>query len=259
MNRLRIVIIEDEAVTARNLAHLLRAIEAKVHIMALLPSIDEAIDWFKENPAEYDLIFSDIRLTDGPSFAIFEQIPIDRPVIFVTAYDNYTIEAFKNQGIDYILKPFDEEELRRALSKFYKLVHAVESMAGQLKRPVLSDLFHQSAKFYRKSFLINYRNKLIPIESAQIAWFYTSNEVVYLQTMHNQQFTSEETLEQLEQQLDPELFFRANRQYIVNRRSIKEVEYYFNGRLLVKLEPSAPEHVLISKARATSFKNWMNY
>ena len=258
MKELRVVLIEDEATTARNLAYLLQNIDAGIHIVTTLESVQESVAWLNDNFSAYDLIFSDIRLTDGLSFEIFKKVDLNAPVIFVTAYDHYAIEAFKNNGIDYILKPFDGQEIQAALTKFHKLTALGKTESETTKISMLLKLMSQTAKTYKKSFLIPYRNKLIPVESNQIAWFYTINDIVYAQTFDAQQYIIEETLEELEKQLDPDLFFRANRQYIVNRKAILEVEFYFNGRLLIQLTPNPTDQVLVSKARSSNFKSWMS-
>jgi two-component system response regulator LytT len=256
MKNLRVVIVEDEAVTARNLAHMLGVIDDGLEVVVSLSSVSESVTWFGVSAEMYDLVFMDIRLADGLSFEIFKSTTITRPVIFVTAYNDYAIQAFKNNGIDYILKPFDEQELQNALNKFKSLTGAQTA-----EPPVsISRLLEQlsSIKNYKKSFLVHYRDKLIPLETAKINWFYTANEVVYARTIDDRQYIMDFTMEQLEQQIDPELFFRANRQFIINRGAIIEVDFYFNGRLSVKVSPVPAERILISKARVPEFKSWMN-
>lgn len=254
----RIVIIEDEAVTARNLAHLLRLIDEDISIIAMLNSVSESVAWFNGNAGAYDLIFMDIRLADGISFDIFKSVDITKPVIFVTAYNDYAIQAFKNNGIDYVLKPFDEQEIENALTKFKNLFSVVEKDINTNRIELLLEQINQINKPYKKSFLVHYREKLIPVEAAKIAWFYTANEVVYAHTTDDKQYVMEFTMDMLEQQIDMRQFFRANRQFIINRQAITEVDFYFNGRLAVKIKPEPAERVLISKARVPDFKNWMN-
>ncbi|MBH2005708.1 MAG: response regulator transcription factor [Sphingobacteriia bacterium] len=258
MKKLRIVIVEDEAVTARNLAFMLTEMDAGIGIVTTLGSVSEATLWLSENDSAYDLIFMDIRLTDGLSFEIFNKVPINKAVIFVTAYHDYAIEAFKNNGIDYILKPFDESEIRRALQKYFQLINPDLTETGYLKYARLMEQLNAHLRAYKKSFLINYRNKLIPLDVAKIAWFYTAHEIVYAYTNEGGKYTIEFTLEQLEKQLDPAIFFRVNRQFIISRSAISEIEYFFNGRLLVSVTPASPENILISKARAPLFKNWLD-
>jgi two-component system response regulator LytT len=258
MNNLRIVIVEDEPVTARNLAHVLKTIDEQINIAASLPDVKDATDWFNANADGYDLVFMDIRLADGLSFDIFKQAELLKPVIFVTAYNDYAIQAFKNNGIDYILKPFDEAEIEQALNKFKRWVPQSPKNDDGPSFAQLLEQMKSIAKPHKKSFLIHFRDKLIPVETAKIAWFYTAHEIVYANTTDGHQYAVEFTMEQLEQQLDPSLFFRANRQFIINRDALTEVDFYFNGRLSLKMKPEPPEKVLVSKARVPEFKKWMD-
>jgi len=257
MNTTNIVIIEDEVVTARNLAHLLKEIDNNINLVNTLDTVVNSVIWFNENQSPVDLIFMDIRLADGLSFDIFKATKINCPVIFVTAYNDYAITAFKNNGIDYILKPFDEEEIRNAYQKFKLLTGHTKGNQNPSINEILAQL-GSLYKTYKKSFFVHYRDKLLPIETIKIAWFYTAHEIVYATTIENSQYVIDFTMEQLEQQLSPEYFFRANRQFIINRNAIIEVDFYFNGRLSVKVKPNPTEHILISKARVPEFKRWMN-
>lgn len=254
---LRIILIEDEAATARNLEFILKEINPGIEVIVTLQSITESVDWLTDNARDYDLIFSDIRLSDGLSFEIFKQIEIGKPIIFVTAYNDYAIEAFRNNGIDYVLKPFDREEIQRTLLKYNTLI-ATGIKMEQTKTEALLQQLESVTKRYKKSFLIHYCGRLIPVEAAKISWFYTSNEIVYAQTTTGQKYTVEFTLEQLERDLDPELFFRANRQFIINRNAIDTVEYFFNGRLLIKIYPLSQEQIIVSKAKAMVFRKWLD-
>ena len=258
MKPLRIVIVEDEPVSARNLAHLLKKIDTSVQILAMPGSVEEAVDWFSNTMDDFDLVFMDIRLADGLSFDIFNKVKILKPVIFVTAYNDYAIQAFKNNGIDYILKPFDDSEVEQALHKFNSLISSPVTITENLNIEELVSQLNLGSKLYKKSFLVHFRDKLIPLETSNIAWFFTENELVYSRTTDNRQYVIDFTMEQLEHQLDPGQFFRANRQFIINRKEITEVAFYFNGRLVVKIKPEPTEPIIISKARSPEFKNWMN-
>ena len=253
MKALRILIIEDEPINARNLAFLLKEQESTTEIVGTLPSVAASIAWFG-NGNTCDLIFMDIQLTDGLSFEIFEHVAITQPVVFVTAYDEYALRAFQTMGIDYILKPYAGEDVSRALKKFRDLLQPAPDV--RLLLQTLHEL--KQEKEYRKSFLVHHRNKLIPVPAESIAWFYTKEEVMHACTKTKQQYFIEHTLEELQQLLDPELFFRANRQFIVQRNCIQEVDFYFNGRLLLQMNPPTPEHALISKARVPEFRRWMS-
>ncbi|WP_342089405.1 LytR/AlgR family response regulator transcription factor [Dyadobacter sp. OTU695] len=256
MTVIRIVVVEDEAATARSLIHILNESGDNLAVVKTLSSVSGAVTWFNGNPDSYDLIFMDIRLADGLSFDIFIQTAISRPVIFVTAFNDYAITAFKNNGIDYILKPFDPDEISVALEKYKKWTGCAEKPDASLLTELLAQLGNLT-KPYKKSFLVHYRDKLIPLETAKIAWFYTANEVVHLRTLDDKQYVVESTMEQLEQQLDPMLFLRVSRQFILNRNAVIEAEFYFNGRLLVKVKPQPDEHIIISKAKTAEFKKWM--
>ncbi|GAB3795157.1 LytTR family DNA-binding domain-containing protein [Spirosoma humi] len=257
MTNIRIVIVEDEAATARSLIHILTELDEHITIVQTLGAVSGAIEWFENHQDGYDLIFMDIRLADGLSFDIFKQTTISRPVIFVTAFNDYAITAFKNNGIDYILKPFDPDEIKSALDKYKRWTGSTEKPGAPLITELLAQLGNLTMS-YKKSFLVHYRDKLIPLETAKVAWFYTANERVYLRTIDDKQYVVESTMEQLEQQLDPTLFLRVSRQFILNRNAVIEAEFYFNGRLLVKVQPQPDENVIISKARTAEFKKWMN-
>lgn len=253
---LNIVIIEDEPATARNLQFLLQEIDPEIEVLAVLTGVTEAATWLCGNAAQCHLIFMDIRLNDGLSFEIFDQVTIEAPVIFVTAHHDYALQAFKANGIDYVLKPFDEHELGQALAKFRRLA-GVRPVETHRLREIAQDL-QRTGGAYKESFLVHFRDKLVPLRAEDIAWFYTSREVVHGQTFDGKSYMIDFTLEQLQDQLDPKKFFRVNRQFIVQRRAILEVNFYFNGRLLVKASPEAEEKMLVSKARVPEFKAWMN-
>ncbi|MDE1193360.1 MAG: LytTR family DNA-binding domain-containing protein [Arachidicoccus sp.] len=251
---IRILIVEDEPAIARNL-HFILEETAQVQLLETLTNNEDAANWFNENKDNYDLVFMDIRLSDGLSFEIFNKAKVNAPVIFVTAYDEYALTAFKTNGIDYILKPFDKKELQTALDKFKALTKFDAQRENENISQVLKELKQVQ---YRQSFLVHFRDKLIPISANDIAFFFTVNEVTHAILYDRRKLIVDFTLEELQQQLNPQNFFRANRQFIVQRNAIKEVSYYFNGRLLLITEPAPQENMLISKARASEFKMWMN-
>jgi len=255
---LNVVIVEDEPATARSLSSILLKLDDSLTVKAMLTGVEESAEWFGSPDNPYDLIFMDIRLSDGLSFEIFKRVKIAKPVIFVTAYNDYAIQAFKNNGIDYVLKPFDESDVEQALNKFNSLVSRAEKEQEIQKLEQLIVQLSEGKQQYKRSFLVHFRDKLIPLETVNIAWFYTANEIVYAQTNDNRQYVVDFTMEQLEQQVDNNQFYRANRQFIVNRKCITEVAFYFNGRLIVKIKPDPPENIIVSKARVPEFKNWMN-
>jgi two-component system LytT family response regulator len=255
---LRVLIIEDEPANARNLEFMLQEANPDSIVVAILAGVDESVAWLRQQGDTCDLIFMDIRLNDGLSFEIFDKVTVAQPVIFVTAYDNYALQAFKTNGIDYILKPYDEEEVKQALQKYSRLQGSGKSMVYPEQMNLLLQSMQQGTPVYKQSFLVHFREKLLPLEAARIAWFYTAHELVYACTTDNKQYPIEYTLEQLQQQLNPHQFFRANRQCIIQRSAVQEIDLYFNGRLYLKLQPEPAEKVLISKARVPEFKAWMN-
>ncbi|SFD61883.1 two component transcriptional regulator, LytTR family [Chitinophaga sp. CF118] len=255
---LRVAIIEDEPATARNLQHMLLDAAPEAEVLVILPGVAEAVSWLQQNAQQCDLLFMDIRLSDGLSFEIFSQVHITLPVVFITAFDDYALQAFKANGIDYILKPFDDGELKQALVKFNRLRNQSGGADGYAQLLKIAESLKGNPASYKQSFLVHTRDKLIPVTVAQISWFYTANEIVYAGTTDYKQYVIDGTMEQLQQQLDPAIFFRANRQFIIQRKAILEVDFYFNGRLSVKIDPPAKEQILISKARVPEFKQWMN-
>ncbi|MBD3749218.1 MAG: response regulator transcription factor [Sphingobacteriales bacterium] len=251
----KILIIEDEPATSRYLKALLENLKDNLTVTAIKDSVESAVKFLSQKNLEVDLIFSDIRLSDGLTFEIFQKIELDIPIIFLTAYDEYALNAFKANGIDYLLKPFDEDDIHSAISKYRKLI-GVEKRREVNYEEILKGLVSKN-QAYRQSFLIHFRDKLIPITIQQIAWFYTAYEVVYAKTMDHKDYVIDYTLEQLEAELNPEIFYRANRQFLISRSSIKEMELYFNGRLSLKLQPETEHQVLISKAKVSDFKKWL--
>lgn len=247
---MKIVIIEDEIAAANQLKFLLNQINAENEILAIIETVEEAIKWFTANESP-DLIFSDIQLADGISFEIYEQVKINAPIIFITAFDEYAIRAFKLNSVDYILKPLDIDSLSFAIEKFKN--------QQLVKQETLNELIKQqvfSQKRYRKSFLVRYRDKLLPIKSSEFAFFFIENGLVFGQLFDGRKFILDFKLEDLENQLDPHDFVRANRQYILSRECILEIEPYINSRVLVKTSPVSPYEAIISKEKVTAFKKW---
>ncbi|WP_435354323.1 LytR/AlgR family response regulator transcription factor [Emticicia sp. SJ17W-69] len=247
---MKIVIIEDESAAASQLKFLLNQLNINYEVLAIIESVREGIKWFTSNESP-DLIFSDIQLADGISFEIYEQVTINVPIIFTTAFDEYAIRAFKLNSVDYILKPLDADSLSFAIEKF--------NNQQLIKQETLNQLFKQQAfsqKSYRKSFLVRYRDKLLPIKTSEFAYFFIENGLVFGQLWDGRKLILDFKLEDLENQLDPLDFIRANRQYILSRESILEIEPYINSRILVKTNPASPYEAVISKEKVTQFKNW---
>ncbi|MBC2839283.1 LytTR family DNA-binding domain-containing protein [Robiginitalea sp. SC105] len=252
---MKVVIIEDELAASENLAYLLGRIDPGIRILTVLDSVKASVDYFGGG-GEADLIFMDIHLADGLSFEIFEQVPIHSPVVFTTAYDQYALKAFKVNSIDYLLKPIDPEDLRKALKQFHDQKEAPAIREEQVSG--LLELLNRGSRTYKSTLLAAHRDELIPLKTAQIAYIHIDTGIVKATTFERQSHALDGKLEELEASLDPSRFFRANRQFLVNRDAIANIKYYFNGKLILQLNPPSGERVVVSKAKAPEFKEWIN-
>lgn len=252
-----IVIIEDEVQTAWDLKTTLGKLRPDYQVKASLDSVESSVEWFSHNQ-EPDLIFSDIQLGDGLSFDIFRKIRISCPVIFCTAYDEYAIRAFQNNGIDYLLKPINEELLKKSLAKVdqFRKAGSTGSEPSVIAR-LLQEIEKTQVKSYKTTFLVSYRDKLIPVNIKDISCFNIKGEHVQLITHEQKQFYIQYSMDQLESMIDPGLFFRANRQNLVAYHAIKEIEHLSDRKLMVMLSNPSAEPVSVGKAKATEFLKWM--
>ncbi len=248
---MKALIIEDETAAARNLAAILRQTAPEVEIVATLESVAESIDWLRANP-QPDLLFMDIHLADGDSFRIFDAVEITAPVIFTTAYDRYALEAFKVNSIDYLLKPLNEADVLRALTKLRRLTSAERRSYGSRVRTLATE-----RRDREEVFLVHVRDRIIPLQRERIAYCYTSNERVTACDYDGTVYPLDRTLEALQSLLPEADFFRANRQFIVARQAVKEIVVWFGSRLALHLTVETPERIIISKARVPEFKAWL--
>ena len=253
---MRALIIEDETMAAQSLQKLLRAVSPETEIVAVLDSIEDSVAWLTENPMP-DLMFMDIHLADGSSFAIFDQISITCPVIFTTAYDEYALKAFEVNSIDYLLKPISKDALEHAMRKYHNLMR---QGTQDEKRDNLEALIAQLAntKKYKSCFLLPERDKLVPLPTSDIAYIYIDAKTVKMVSLDHKAFYMTQTLDDLMAQLDPHVFFRANRQFIVSRQAIKDVSIWFGNKLSINLSVEVPEKIIVSKARVAEFKHWFS-
>ena len=249
---MKAVIVEDEHVAAQSLQRLLASVDDSIETLTVLQSIEEAVEWFSLNPAP-EVVFMDIHLADGSSFAIFEKVNIDCPIIFTTAYDEYSLKAFEVNSIDYLLKPINRKDLERALTKLKKI--SSPAINPELISQLLGTL-RQTKSNYKSHFLIPYKDKLIPLPADKIAFIYSEYKMAKIETFNQQTYTLDTSLDELFKQLDPALFFRANRQYILSHKSINDMSIWFGGKLSVNLSVPVPEKVIVSRARVGEFKNW---
>jgi DNA-binding LytR/AlgR family response regulator len=253
---MRVVILEDEAGAARNLLDILREIDPGIEVMAILESVREAVSWFDQHPTP-DLGFFDIRLADGESFEVFEKVRVEFPVVFTTAYDEYALAAFKVNSIDYLLKPVGEKELRTALEKYINLYGRGQTFDPESIRSTLRDVRQQEEKQYKKNFLVYVQDQIIPVAMDQIAYFFIDNERVRCMTHQHKKYLMDQTLDKIGAQVDPNYFFRANRQFIISRKSVLSAAQHFHRKLKLRLSPPADAEVLISKTKAAQFKAWL--
>lgn len=249
------VIIEDEVIAAQTLRNLLTELEPDMKVLATLQSVEESVDWFHQHD-EPDMVFMDIHLADGSSFHIFDSVTLKCPIIFTTAYDEYALQAFHVNSIDYLLKPIKKEDLRHALDKYERLTASnAPLIASESIAAILADL-QQKEKTYRSYFLIPHQDKLLPLAVSDIACFYVENKTTEIITYRNQKYTLDTPLDQIMQQLNPTIFFRANRQFIVAHKAISDINFWFGNKLKLQLSVSVPEIIIISKAKVSEFKTW---
>ena len=250
---MKIVIIEDEHLTAQRLEIMLKKYDSMMLVMAVLPSVAESVEWFKTN-TEPDLIFMDIHLEDGQSFNVFEKINLDIPVIFTTAYDEYMIKAFKVNSVDYLMKPINYEELTAAIEKYKRLheQHEEKESMGALLQSI------QAKEEYKQRFLITIGSRLKTIEVTDVHYFYSAEKITFLVTKNNERFPVDFSLDKLAAVLDPAKFYRINRQMMLGINSITNIHVYPKGRLKIDITPDyKKEEVMVSLDKVVEFKEWL--
>lgn len=251
---MKALIIEDEKAAVRNLKALLKEVSPSTEVIDVVDSIRDAVSWFETNP-EPDLIFLDIHLADGSSFEIFEHVRISTPIIFTTAYDEYALKAFKVNSIDYLLKPIGVSDLQHALDKFEKL-HNNSNSRESLVALIRSLRKHER---YKSHFLIPCKgDKLLPLAADQVEYFCIADGITRAVVSHQEQYIIPYTLDELAESLDPERFFRANRQYLISRNAVRDIDLWFNNRLSINLRIPTDEKILVSKLRVNEFKTWFS-
>lgn len=250
---MKLVIIEDEKVTAKDLKRTILTAESDVEICAVLHSVEEAVEYFKSHQ-DTDLIFSDIQLGDGLSFEIFKKMGHPVPIIFCTAYNSYFSEAFEATGIDYILKPFNKVAIEKALAKYFSLEKMFAKNNEGYKEQL--GLLETRISSKRMAVIIRQRDKIIPLEASAIAVFFLANKYTFAYTFSQEKFIVDENLEVLENVFAP-VFFRANRQYLVNRKAVKDATQFFNRKIIVNLTVPFKEQILVGKLKTNLFVEWL--
>lgn len=251
MSKLNIVIIEDEKPAARRLNRMLEALGMEVQ--KVLHSVEDSVHYFYANPHP-DLLFLDIQLSDGLSFEIFDEVAVQSAIIFTTAYDEYALQAFKLNSVDYLLKPIDPEELEKACHKFEK---RFQKGTAQIELEKIKALIHPDKPNFKKRFTIKIGQhlKMIPVET--ISCFYSENKATNINTSDGRDYVIEESLEHLEEKLSPELFFRVSRKYFVNINAINDIIAYSNSRLKIQIPTLKDHEIIVSRERVKAFKEWI--
>ena len=247
---MKIVIIEDEYFSAEKLSHQLGKIDSSFEVVAILPSVERCLEWFRNNP-EPDLIFSDIQLEDKESFELFRQLPIEAPIIYTTAFSHYALQAFKQNSVDYLLKPIDLDELRAALKKYENLEYRILKKGLRFQPERLKEEF-------KERFLVKKGNGLVVIKTNEVAYFKSDQKLTFLVTFDNQKYVIEPTMDQLTDQVNPKKFNRISRSRLISLESIRKIHNHFNGRLKLELHPPEEEEVFVSRERVQAFKEWLD-
>ena len=248
---MKVLILEDENLAAETMARMLTEADKDIEIVGSLRSVESATEWLTKNPHP-DLIVSDVQLLDGLCFEIFNRVKIDKPVIFTTAFDQYAIRAFEVHSIDYRLKPVQQSKLEQRLKKLKS-----RSQQPVKFEEVLSYLRSQQPEF-KSRFMVRIGQRILAIPVENIAYFSSESKLTYIVTSDNKRYPFDLPLDEVDQQLDPKIFFRINRQYIVRFSAIAEIHPYFKGRIKLKLNPNQPDEIVVSSERTPEFKKWLD-
>ncbi len=253
---MKVLIVEDEAMAARRLTSVLEQLEPGIEILAKLDSVKRVVKWLNENDAP-ELIFFDIQLADGISFEVFEQTEVKSPVIFTTAFDEYAIQAFKVNSIDYLLKPIDPKELENALAKFKERAVPSPSQPA-FDMGMIQKAMEMMTRQYKERFVVKIGEHIHTIPTADTAYFFSQEKATFLQTLEKNRFIIDYTLEQLEQMVDPDKFFRINRKYLISLDAVKDIVTYSNSRLRLILKHSDDMDAIVSRDKVQAFKKWLD-
>lgn len=252
---MNILIVEDEELAVKKLQKTLANVDPSANVVGVTDSIKGTVDWLQNNNSA-DLILMDIELADGQSFEVFNQVEVKAPVIFTTSYDEYALKAFKVNSVDYLLKPVQTEDLQAALTKYKKLTDGkkadvnLESLVKQLQQQL-------QPKEYRKRFLVKHAQKLVSVDVEEIAFFYSDGRLNFFKTKDNKKYVVDYTMEELEDMLNPDQFFRISRSFYVAIDAIEKIDDYFGNRLILQLKPAVDKEALVSREKVSDFKKWM--
>ena len=252
---MKAVIIEDEHSAVLNLEHLLKSIDANIQIVATMDTVTDAIDFFQKEKG-YDVVFMDIHLADGNSFEIFKEVKPKSPIIFTTAYDQYAIQAFKVNSIDYLLKPIDDEDLEKAVKKYQSFKPEKDRISVDFE-DIKKLLVNPLEREYKKRFTARVGQHLKIINADEVECFYSENKGTYAATLDGRNYLLDTTLESLEEELSPKIFFRVSRKFYVNINYINDIISYTNSRLQIKLNHFKDQEIIVSRERVKDFKLWL--
>ena len=253
---MNILIIEDEEAASKRLKKMLEKLDPLIRILDVVDSVEDAVQWFKKNE-EPDLVMMDIQLSDGRCFEIFNKVQVECPIIFTTAYDEYAVEAFKVNSIDYLLKPIDQNALEKSITKYLSL----KEKFGQENRDKLEAIIEKLSlekPSFKSRFLVKSGQSFKTILTNDIMYFFIENQLVFLTTEANKKYIIDNSLDELETMLDPDIFFRINRQMIVSIDAISAIHQYFNSRLKLDILPEFNDDVLVSRNKVQGFKKWLD-
>ncbi|WP_153801114.1 LytR/AlgR family response regulator transcription factor [Foetidibacter luteolus] len=258
---MNVLIVEDEELAVKKLEKTLATVDESARVAGVADSIAATVDWLESNPAP-DLILMDIELADGQSFEIFNRTKITSPVIFITSYDEYALKAFKVNSIDYLLKPVQKEDLANALDKYRKMGNLYRKEAPVTPALAMDELVKElqkklQPKEYRKRFLVKHGQKLISIDVEEIAYFFSDGRLNFFKTTDNRKFIVDYTMDELEEMLDPDRYFRISRSFFVSVESVEQIHDYFGNRLMLQVKPPVDKEAVVSREKVSDFKKWM--
>lgn len=259
---MKVLIIEDEELAVKKLRKTLESVDSTAEVVGVADSIRSSVSWLETNPTP-DLILMDIELADGQSFEIFDKIEVKSTVIFTTSYDEYALKAFKVNSVDYLLKPIQKEDLQSALNKLRNLKSMYGGSSPASSDPLNVDNLVKELKQklqpkeFRKRFLVKHAQKLISVEVTDIAYFYSDGRLNFFKTLDNKKYVVDYTMDELEEMLDPDRYFRISRSFYVSIASIDQIHDYFGNRLLLNLKPAVDKESIVSREKVADFKKWM--
>ena len=257
---MKILIVEDEDLAVKKIQKTLESVDPEAEVVGVTDSISSTVDWLNNNPSP-DLILMDIELSDGQSFEIFNRVAVKSAVVFTTSYDEFALKAFKVNSIDYLLKPIQKEDLEVALNKYktMKTMYAGDQQQTEMNVDVLVKELRQklSLKEYRKRFLVKHAQKLVSIDVEDIAYYFSDGRLNFFKTYDNKKFVLDYTMDELEDMLDPEKYFRISRSFYISVKSVDQIHEYFGNRLLLHLNPPVDKEAIVSREKVAEFKKWM--